>query len=77
MKEDTIILNKSYAFSLRIVKLYFHLVERNREYVLSKQIIGIETSIGANVEEAVEGKSRRDFKSKMNTAYQEARESSY
>lgn len=42
--------DKSYAFALRVLKLYQYLVDTKKEYVLSKQILRSGTSIGANVE---------------------------
>lgn len=52
MKEN-IVQNKSYAFSLRIIKLYKYLIEDKKEYVLSKQVLRSGTSVGANIEEGV------------------------
>ena len=60
MKEN-IIQIKSYAFALRIVKIYKHLCEEKKEYVLSKQLLRSGTSIGANIEEAIGGQSEKDF----------------
>ncbi len=77
MKKDNVIQEKSYAFALRIVKLYQFLVKEKKEFVLSKQILRSGTSIGANVEEAIGGQSEKDFKSKMAIAYKEARETHY
>ena len=68
---------KSYAFALRIVNLYKHLVDERKEYVLSKQILRSGTSVGANVEEAIGAQSRKDFLSKIGIAYKEARETHY
>ncbi|WP_366143592.1 four helix bundle protein [Flavobacterium sp.] len=48
MKEN-IIKTKSYAFALRIVKL-FKVLQSQREYILSKQLVRSATSVGANVE---------------------------
>lgn len=76
MKEDNLIVNKTFEFSLKIISLYKVLVS-NKEYVLSKQILRSGTSIGANVEEAVGAHSRKDFISKMVIAYKEARETRY
>lgn len=76
MKEN-VVRDKSYAFAVRIVRLYQHLVATKREFVLSKQLLRCGTSIGANVEEAIGGQSRPDFVSKMSIAYKEARETSY
>ena len=77
MKSDDVIQTKSYAFAVRIVRLYQHLSVEKKEYVLSKQVLRCGTSIGANVEEAIGGQSRADFVSKMSIAYKEARETSY
>ncbi|MBT0608229.1 four helix bundle protein [Aequorivita echinoideorum] len=75
MKEN-IIATKSYQFAIKIVKLTKSLVEK-KEYVLSKQILRSGTSIGANVEEAIGGISKKDFRAKMSIAYKEARETHY
>ncbi len=73
---ESIIQRKSFAFALQIVDLYRRLQEQ-REFVVSKQLLRCGTSIGANVEEAPAGQSRRDFLSKMTIASKEARETRY
>ncbi|BAY79170.1 hypothetical protein NIES25_56530 (plasmid) [Nostoc linckia NIES-25] len=45
--------------------------------MLSKQLLRSATSIGANVEEASGGQSKKDFLAKMYIAYKEARETKY
>lgn len=75
MKEN-ILQQKSYRFALNIVKASRTLMERN-EYVLSRQLLKSGTSIGANVEEAIGGHSRREFHHKLSIAYREARETNY
>jgi four helix bundle protein len=77
MKSDNPIQTKSYAFALRIVKLYRYLCDEKKEFILSKQIVRSGTSIGAHVEEAIGGQSNKDFLSKMSIAYKEARETHY
>ncbi|ARV16486.1 four helix bundle protein [Polaribacter sp. SA4-12] len=77
MKKDNIIQTKSYNFAVRVVKLYKHLSQEKKEFVLSKQLLRSGTSIGANVEEAIGGQSRKDFFAKLTIAYKEARESHY
>jgi four helix bundle protein len=77
MKSENVIQAKSYAFAVRIVLLYRHLLKEKREFVLAKQLLRCGTSIGANVEEAIGGQSRADFVSKLSIAYKEARETSY
>jgi len=77
MKEDNIILDKSFAFAVRIVKMYKYLSEEKKEFVLSKQLLRSGTSVGSNVEEAVGGLSKADFIAKLGISYREARESKY
>ena len=77
MKEENIILTKTYDFGLRILKLYLHLRKNKVEIGLCSQLLNSGTSIGANVEEAVGGSSRKDFINKLQTAYKEARETKY
>jgi four helix bundle protein len=73
---DNIIQNKSYGFALRIIKLCVWLKE-SKHFELSSQLLRSGTSIGANVEEALAGHSRKDFLHKMNIATKEARETRY
>ena len=75
--KDNIILQKSYDFSLRIIELYKFLCESEKEYALSKQLLRAGTSIGANVNEAQAGISRKDFVAKMSIASKEARKTRY
>ena len=74
---NSIIVNKSKAFAVRIVNLYKYLSNEKKEYVLSNQMLRSGTSIGANVHEAVQAQSRNDFISKMNIALKEASETEY
>jgi len=75
-KKPNVIQEKSYSFALRIIKLCQYLNQRN-EFVLSKQLLRCGTSVGANVEEAIGGQSKKDFFLKITIAYKEARESHY
>lgn len=77
MKTENAILEKSYAFAIKVVALYRRLTEEKKEYVLSKQMLRSGTSIGANIEEAIGGQSERDFYAKLNIAHKEARETHY
>jgi len=77
MKKDNVIQIKSYNFAIRIVELYKHLSTEKKEFVLSKQLLRSGTSIGANIEEAIGGQSRKDFYAKLTISYKEARESRY
>jgi four helix bundle protein len=75
--KDNIILDKSFEFAIRVVKLYKYLCDDKKEYVLSKQLLRAGTSIGANINEAQAGQSKADFIAKMAIASKEARESKY
>jgi len=73
---ESIVKEKSYKFALKVIDLYRFLLKEN-EYVISRQLLKAGTSIGANVEEALAGQSRADFRSKMSIASKEARETKY
>ncbi|MEX0846061.1 MAG: four helix bundle protein [Balneolaceae bacterium] len=76
MKRENIIQSKCFDFALTIIGLYKTLVEQ-KEYVLSKQLLRSGTSIGANIEEALAGFSKKDFLYKMSLSSKEARETRY
>jgi len=76
MKKTNIIRDKSFAFALRIVKLYKYLIE-NKEFILSKQLLRSGTAIGALVREAEHAESKADFIHKMAIAQKEANETDY
>ena len=77
--KDNVIFSKSKAFAVRIVKLYQHLQMQHpkEKYVLPKQLLRSGTSIGANVREATQAQSKKDFISKMSIALKEASEAEY
>jgi four helix bundle protein len=77
MKESNVIVEKSFQFGLRIVKLFLDLREHKIERELCVQLLKSGTSIGANIEEALGGSSRKDFIHKLEIAYREARETRY
>ena len=77
MKSDNVVLDKSFDFAVRIVKLYKHLRYAVDERVLSTQVLKSGTSIGANIREALRSSSRKDFVAKMNISLKEAYETEY
>jgi four helix bundle protein len=77
MKTGNIIAEKSFHFALRIVKLYSLLKEKKVERDLALQLLRSGTSVGANIEEAIGGSSKKDFIHKLEIAYREARETKY
>ena len=74
---ENVILVKSKAFALRIIKLYNYLKNDKKEFVLSKQLLRSGTSIGANVKESKFAQSTADFYAKMYIAQKEAGETEY
>ena len=74
---ENIVLEKSKAFAIRIIRLYQYLCEEKHEYVLSKQILRSGTSVGANAKEASRAQSKADFYAKMNIALKEISETEY
>lgn len=76
MAKSNLIQDKSFEFSLMIIKLYKKLTAE-KEFVMSKQLLRSGTSIGANIEEAIAGQSKKDFLHKMSIASKETRETRY
>jgi four helix bundle protein len=72
-----IVFIKSKKFALRIIKLYKHLSDNKKEFVLSKQLLRCGTSIGANISEAVNSMSKKEFIAKMNISLKESAETEY
>ena len=66
--KDNVVKDKSLEFAVRIVNLYKFLVNEQKEFVMSKQILRSGTSIGANIREAEQAQSRADFINKLNIA---------
>ena len=73
---ESIVRQKSYDFALRIVRLCSHLKDQYN-FEIARQLLKSGTSIGANIEEALAGQSRKDFFAKMCIASKEAREAHY
>lgn len=77
MALDNAIMDKSFAFAVRIVRLCRYLKDKRREFTLSKQVLRSGTSIGANVREGKYAQSRADFAGKLSIALKEAAETGY
>ncbi len=77
MKQENIVAEKSYAFALRIVKLYKYLCEEKHDYIIGRQLFRSGTSIGANIKEGQQAQSPLDFISKLSIALKEASETEY
>lgn len=72
-----ILMEKSYEYALRIIRLSQFLRETKKEYVLSKQVLRSGTSIGALITESEFAQSRADFVNKLSVALKEASETRY
>lgn len=74
---ENVVKNKSFAFAIKVVKMYQFLCTDKKEFVLSKQLLRSGTSVGAMVREAEHAESKADFKHKMGIAQKEINESIY
>lgn len=70
------ILKHTIQFSLSVID-YCELLETERKYIVSKQLLRSATSIGANAMEAQNAESKADFIHKMKVAAKEADETQY
>jgi len=68
---------KSFDFSIRIVKLNRYLQNEYKEFVLSKQLLRSGTAIGALIAEAQYAQSKADFVHKLQISLKEANETRY
>ena len=68
---------RTYEFSLRIIRLVRALPDDYASQAIGRQVLRSGTGIGANVEEAISAASKRDFANKMAIACKEARETHY
>lgn len=75
-KKTNLIKDKSYEFALKVIGFCIKL-KKQHHFEIAAQLLDAGTSVGANVEEALAGQSRKDFISKMSIALKEARESNY
>lgn len=75
--DNSILYQKSFKFSLKVIEFYKDLVFNKKEFVISKQVLRSSTSIGANLSEASESQSIKEFISKLYICLKEARETEY
>ena len=76
VKKKNLIRDKSYVFALQILELYRFLMKQ-KEFILSRQLVRSGISIGSNVEEAIQGQSKKDFIAKLSISLKEAYETHY
>ncbi len=71
------IVDRTYNFALRVIKLVGSLPHNKTCDVIGRQLLRSSTSIGANMEEAQAAYSKRDFCNKVGISHKEAKESNY
>lgn len=74
--KNNLIVNLSFDFALDIIA-YAELLEKNKKYVLSNQLLKSGTSIGANIKEAQNAESKIDFIHKLKITLKEVDETEY
>ncbi len=74
--ETNLILKLSIEFSLSIID-YCEILDSNKKYIVSRQLLRAATSIGANSMEAQNAESKADFIHKIKIAAKEADETQY
>lgn len=74
---NSIVGEKSENFAVRIVNLCNYLKKEKHENVISRQLLKSGTSVGANINEALNGFSRKDFLAKMYVSFKECRETQF
>jgi four helix bundle protein len=74
---DRDIVDRTYNFALRVIKLVSSLPCNKVCEVIGSQLLRSGTSIGANMEEAQAAYSKKEFCSKVGISHKEARESNY
>ena len=77
MEKKYDIYKESKVYGFMVVESYQYITKVSKEYILSKQFLRSWTSIWANIMEAQEWQSKKDFLHKMSIALKEARESKY
>ena len=76
MDRENIIVTKTVDFALDIIA-FCEVLEDNRKFVISNQLLKSGTSIGANIHEAQNAESRADFIHKVKIAAKEVEETKY
>ena len=71
------LLEKSLEFATQIVLFYEAFSKTRKDTTIAKQLLRSDTSVGANINEAIYGNSKADFISKLHIALKETGESIY
>ena len=75
-KRENVVVEKSIEFSLLIVE-FCEKLEKERKFIIAKQLLKSGTSIGANIHEAQNAESKADSIHKIKIAAKELEETKY
>ena len=75
--KNNVVMDKSFEFAVKIVKLVKFIQDQKKEYMLTKQLIKSGTGIGANIREGNTAESKADFIHKLSIAQKECSETIY
>lgn len=73
----SVLRDRSLLFAISVVNLYKDLCYREKEFVMSKQLLQSGTSVGANIREAKNAESTKDFIHKLSIAQKECDETQF
>ena len=68
---------RTFNFSLGILELSDSILKKRNGYILSNQLVRAGTSVGANLREAKQARSKSEFIAKLSISLQEAEEALY
>ena len=74
---NSILLDKSKAFALEVIKLCNDIKTNKKESILTNQLVRSGTSVGANIREAFYAHGKADFIARLHIALKECAESEY
>ncbi|MGH9844459.1 MAG: four helix bundle protein [Blastocatellia bacterium] len=74
---ENIVLDKSYKFALRVVRLFKYLTDEKKEYVLSRKLLNDGTDLGAHVKAAQDAIPGGGFVHEMSAALQNSSKVDY
>lgn len=75
-KKENLIIDLTFQFALDIIE-FVEMLEREKKFVVARQLLKSGCSIGANVREAQNAESKVDFIHKLKIASKEADETEY
>jgi four helix bundle protein len=75
--KDNVLLEKSFAFAVRVVGAHKHLQEASVDFALARMFLTSGTGIAAHCEDAVGANSRADFSGSLALAYKDARRTKF